>query len=265
MANIKLDWSGATASLGIKGYEVSYKESTDSLWTNFPFITSTSPSGTYTWTGAEYYKDYNFRIRTQDNVDLFSDYRTVNVNTTPPPPNTFNARTSTKTSNSITLFLTGANAVAGIKGHEISYRVVGSPTWTVKPFINSTSGSISNTTSGLVTNTNYEFRVRTRDTNNVWSTSYYEFTESTTDTLTINPIQRSYASVSSGSGCSLELSLNLLYYLGDIENDNILYSDDTLTTPFNGANRIWLVANIDNGYSVKIGTGGVVLEVGFCF
>lgn len=35
-------------------------------------------------------------------------------------------------------------------------------------------------------------------------------------------------------------------------------------TAFNGSNNIWLVANVDKSYSVKISISGVVSEISMC-
>ena len=270
MASIKLNWSGATASLGIKGYEISHKESTDSLWTTFPFITSSTSSGTYTWTGAEYNKNYNFRIRTKDNTDLLSNYKFVNISTIMEdnlPPTTVSSYVVNDVQpESFNITFSGASDDYEIKGHEVSYKKTADSTYTTNPFIITSSGSFTTSLTGLSPITEYNIRVRTKDIFDVWSTAYFSITL-TTDAEPVNSFNRSSSSKSTGTACgSLSLGSNLIYFSGILESGNVVYTNSSLTTPFNGSNRIWLVGSFDGleTYSVKISTIGVVTNMSLC-
>lgn len=268
MANIKLDWSGATASLGIKGYEVSYKESTDSLWTTFPFITSSTSSGTYTWTGATYNKNYNFRIRTKENTDLLSNYRFVNISTIMednlPPINVSSYVVNSIEPESFNITFSGASDDYEIKGYEVSYKKTADSTYTTNPFITTSSGSFTTSLTGLSPITEYNIRVRTKDIFDVWSTTYFSITL-TTDAEPVNSFNRSDSSISGGNACStLSLGVNLIYPSDILVSGVVVYSDSGLTTPFNGFNRVWLIGNINDIYSVKISATGVVSNISLC-
>lgn len=264
MANIQLNWSGATASNGIQGYEISYKESTGSTYTNLPFITSSATTGSYTWTSAALFKDYNFRIRTKDNENLFSSYKTFNLSTSVTSPNTVDSYILIYNNESeIGLEFSGATDDYGIKGHEVSYKRTIDSIYTTLPFITTSNGYFSIVIDSLVQSTDYDIRVRTQNIYDIWSSTYFNITEETLSGLT-SSVSRSITSANSGSACALTITSNYLYYSGIISNGNIFYTDSALTTPYAGSNRVWHVGNIDESYSVKISNSGVMSEVSLC-
>ena len=218
MANIQLNWSGATASNGIQGYEISFKESTGSTYTNLPFITTTATTGSYTWTSAEFSKDYNLRIRTKDNLNLYSTYKNVNITTIYPdnqPPNTVNSYIlDDVTSDSFEITFSGATDDYGIKGHEVSYKLNSDSIYTTLPFITTSGGSFTTIITGLSPTSEYNIRVRTRDIFNVWSNSYFEINENTVEE-TINYYYRSTNYKITGNGCGmLTIGSDKIYFYG---------------------------------------------------
>lgn len=84
----------------------------------------------------------------------------------------------------------------------------------------------------------------------------------------VNSLNRSSSSNTRTTACgSLSLGSNLIYFSGILESGNVVYTNSSLTTPFNGSNRVWLVGNIGEvfeTYSVKISTIGVVTNVTLC-
>ncbi len=270
MANIQLNWSGARASNGIQGYELSYKESSGSTYTNLPFITTSATTGSYTWTSAEFSKDYNIRIRTKDNLNLYSTYKNVNITTIYPdnqPPNTVNSYIlDDVTSDSFEITFYGATDDYGIKGHEVSYKLDSDSIYTTLPFITTSGGSFTTYITGLSPTSEYNIRVRTRDILNVWSNSYFVVNENTVGE-TINNYFRSSGSHAAFTACGfLTLSSDIVYFYGILENGGILYTDSGATTPFNGNNRVWLIGSFDGllTYSVKISRYGEVSELSSC-
>ena len=270
MPNIKLNWSGTQATRGVKQYEIGYKISTGLTYSILTNVTTTDTFGEYTWTGASYDMIYDFRIRTKDVEDYYSIYKYLTISTEVTgnqPPETVDSYIVNQISyDFMDLSFSGASDDYGIKGHEISYKKTTDSTYTTLPFISTTSGSFSKVIYFLTPNTGYDIRVRTQDVFDVWSTTYFEISESTIQE-DINSLYRSNSSILSGSGCSvLAIGSNLLYFYGILENGDIVYTSNSMTTPFNGNNRVWLIGSFDGlvTYSIKISTTGVVSKLSYC-
>ena len=177
MASIKLNWSGARATNGIKGYEISYKISTGLTYSILTNIVTTDTFGEYIWTGASYDNLYDIRIRTKDNEDDFSIYKNLSISTVITdnlPPETVDSYVVNEISSDfIDLTFSGATDDYGIKGHEISYKKSTDSTYTILPFITTSGGTFSKVIYGLIPNTDYDIRVRTQDVLDVWSLTYF--------------------------------------------------------------------------------------------
>lgn len=270
MASIKLNWSGARATNGIKGYEISYKISTGLTYSILTNIVTTDTFGEYIWTGVSYDNLYDIRIRTKDNEDDFSIYKNLSISTVITdnlPPETVDSYVVNEISSDfIDLTFSGATDDYGIKGHEISYKKSTDSTYTILPFITTSGGTFSKVIYGLIPNTDYDIRVRTQDVLDVWSLTYFNISE-TTEQEEINSLYRSTDYKLTENGCGvLTIGSNKIYFYGILENGDILYTNSGMTTPFNGNNRIWLIGSFDGllTYSVKISTSGEVSELMLC-
>jgi hypothetical protein len=271
MPNIKLDWSGASSTAPIAGYEIEYKLSTGSTFIPLTTVTTSATSGTYTWTGAIYNATYNFRIRTKDNVNNYSAYKTVNITTIPTtnqPPTPFDYYSSTNFSRQIDFFFAGATDDYGIKGYEISYKKVSDSTYTVLPFITTANAFLEYSLTDLEVNTEYNVRARTQDMFGVWSTAYYEILVNTTPAfqyLRSNDYQTDFDL----DICAVNQPSVHCYFnkpIGEVVVGDILYHNNTLTAVFDGDSHWWRIGSINtaNPKSYRINDLGVIEFIEEC-
>ena len=189
-STISIGWS-ATASLCYR-FEVEYKRSTYSSWTNGGFASSHS----YSASNLSSATTYNFRVRGQtahaehdDDGDLFCIFlttgytdwsSTLTATTKSTVPNRVTLSSNAQTPNNITLSW-GAPYSGGsaITGYEMQYRLVGDVAWTTWPDAIA-SDVRSLTVAGLLVGRAYQFQARAVNNlgNGPWS---YTFTQSTKD------------------------------------------------------------------------------------
>jgi len=274
MANIKLDWSGASASEGIKGYQIEYKLTGSVSFNNLIYVSSSASSGSYTWTDGEYNKTYNFRIKTQDNIDAFSTYKTTDIDTSISgnnPPETVNTLLYTSGVNSIVLTYSGASDDIGIAGHLLEYKKTSESEldWVVYGFISTTSGNFSELVTDLEEGTSYDFRVSTQDVLGLWSVDYFLSTVSTLSVINYKRSPFSYElPLQTLEDACFEMGVtstqNLYTYdiLDNLGVGDIFYTDNELTTTFNGGNEIWIVGNLSTTekYAIQINIIGEIVS-----
>lgn len=145
--------SGATISWtdnnGDSEYEVFFKKSSESSWNSLGKTTNL----TYTKTGLEYGKSYDFAvkaIKTYDGSSVTSDYsakKSITIKIAKPIINSVSL-SSYKT------VKVNFNKVTGASGYRIYYRVVGTSKWTAA------GTSTTFTTPKLLAGKKYEFKVR---------------------------------------------------------------------------------------------------------
>ena len=271
MANIKLDWSGATSEAPIAGYEIEYKLSTDSTFIPVTTVNTTATSGTYTFTGATYNLTYNFRIRTKDNIGNYSTYKTVNILAVPSsnlPPLPFNSSSPTTSSTQIDFFFSGATDDYGINGHEISYKKLTDSTYTTLPFITTPNGYLQYSLTGLDANTEYNVRARTQDIFGVWSSTYYMLLTET------NPAFQYHRSNDSQTDFDFDLCAvnqpSVHCYLDKIIEaisvGDTVYTNNDLTSVFDGDSHWWRIGSLvtPNPKTYKINDFGVIEEMFEC-
>src|SRR6266498_5233602 len=144
-----LDWNDVS---GATGYNIRYRKTGTSTWTN---ATSTTSSGAVS--GLTSSTTYEFQVQTVcsgGTIGAFSSSATFTT-TAPACGVTSGLSAINITSSSATL---DWNDVSGATGYNIRYRKTGTSTWTST---GTTSATSSVAVSGLASSTTYEFRVQT--------------------------------------------------------------------------------------------------------
>lgn len=79
-SSVTISWSGASDDYGIQGYEISFKETTDTTWIELPFQENTNSFGSITISPV-FSNDTDVRVRVKDISNNWSlDYNTIVVN-----------------------------------------------------------------------------------------------------------------------------------------------------------------------------------------
>lgn len=275
MTSIKLQWSNTTSQDPIVGYEIDYKLTSDILYIPLTYYMASDTFGEYIWNGASYNTSYDFRIRTKDVNNDYSTYRYVSISTdiidNLPPETVDSYQVNFPTIDTLDLEFFNASDDFGIKGHEVSYKKTTDSIYTILPFILTPSGSFMVSIVDLEADTDYNIRVRTQDIYDVWSTTYFEIIESTEIPIRIN---RSGSNLNPDlsftvvDACSLlTLGSNVLYSTSGVlilNIGDILYTNTSLTTPFNGLNTIWLIGDIGGNAGVLVNSFGKIQDIHFC-
>ena len=148
--SITLAWNAVS---GATGYQVQWKKSGETAWTNISAAnTSVTISGLTDDTGYE----FQVRATNADGESGWSSLLSVKTDKVVVPPTApANFHSTAQTVNSVTL---AWNSQAGLTGYTLQYKASNSSTWqtwTSAPGANATSATIT----GLTANTAYDFRL----------------------------------------------------------------------------------------------------------
>lgn len=264
---IKLDWSGATSTIGIEGYEIQYKLTGDTTYSPLTFVTTTNTYGSHNWDSAIVLNSYNFRIRTKQIDEQFSNFLTTTVTVTNAPPTTMTNGYFDFLVDSASLFYVGATDDLEIKGHEISYKVQSASTWTIQPFITTDEDFLFYNLTGLTQNTNYDIRIRTQDILDLWSVNYFQ-----TSGATAQPYQYLRSDDSQTTSDMNKCLVNFPTVncwtrkpVSILNTGDTVYTNSNTTSVFNGGSNYWRIGNTAEGFkSYRINTSGVILQVVSC-
>jgi len=268
MANINLTWNGATDDNGISGYQIQWRLSTNSPWSTPPIFVNHNPTygintvktggGSYSHTPTQYI-DHYFRIRIVDSVGQYSPYKEIFVSVSSDSV-LISATCSTDSSiiclshpfnpvNPIILLDTNNNSATQVA---INYIVRKTDNTTFNGFnrywrillLDGSSWNCRVSTLGLVS----------------------EVIPCEISTIKSELISDGYSTnVSSTTNLLCEASLYYpIYYDGILTIGTIIYkvlNGNTLSSPFIGANKYYLISEDINTYFVKIGNNGSVSSI----
>lgn len=142
-----LSWSSVG---GATGYDVDYKLSTSSTWTN---AATGTPFSSVNISGLVAGSNYNWRVRAGCGEGIYGNYTASQFNTTEPcnPPS---GLTSSVTSNSATV---GWAAVSNATNYDVEYKLTSASLWTTAA---TATSSTSVNIPGLTAATSYHWRVK---------------------------------------------------------------------------------------------------------
>ena len=166
-ASAALSWPEPTftGSETLVRYEVEYKLTSDSSWTNWANVSNTAPR-TSTVTGLTNATSYDFRIVTVTSTSA-SSYSSV-VSATPiglPTAPQSLVATAGNSQVDLTWSAPVSNGGSAITDYRIQYRVNGTSSWTT--YVDGTSTSTSVRVASLTNGTEYEFQVAALNTGGV--------------------------------------------------------------------------------------------------
>lgn len=258
MANLNVDFFGATDAQQIKGFESRYKRTTDPSFTNVPFYPTTSGGGSFTIPSLVYGATYLIETRTVNFYDLVSSWKQTFFD--------FNLTYSGLRTNGVV---------------DVADKCLGTPSvifYSVVPLANLDIGNYiygnEECTLKIIGGnkyykTNNNFIVYRIDNDgqiiDIDSTSCLPPVTITNYFPSIVGVtNRSYRI---GEVCYLELSNSSLYIfsyntvptIGDVFKSGP-------STNFNGGNNWWLISNdsMDAFYEVRINTVGDIIAVNIC-
>jgi hypothetical protein len=269
MSNIiNLTWNGATDDNGISGYQIQWRTSTTSPWsqppilvnhnTNSPGNTPTSGGGSYNHTITQV-RDHTFRIRIIDSVGQFSAYKTITVSVdtstiliSSQGSQLGNNRVCTlNTFNPINPILLKDNNVA------TTDTIVDNLT-----FVKKDDGSVFDGELKfwriLLNNISYRCKIDT-------SGMIQSHVQCSSNVKTFNISSQGYDSnITNGPICVADL-FNTIYFNNELEIGTIIYTtlneNGALSDIFIGNNKYYLIGNYDFYYIIQIQSNGSVSSI----
>ncbi len=292
--------STTTVDCGLAGYatDITPTSTTTSTTTITPTTTSTttaSPTTTTTTTVDCSLDGYAVDVTpTTTTTSTTLAPTTTTTSSTTATPTTTSTTTATPTTTTTTTIDCALDGIAtDITPTTTTTSTTASPTTTstttVAPTTTSTttlSPTTTSTTTAVPTTTTTTTAVPTTTSTTTavpTTTSTTTAAPTTTSTTTVTPTTSTTTTLpasiawvtggggngqfSSGAACALTIGGPTLYtavpYTG---NGSVFYTNNTLTTPFNGANLWYKVYNVSGGYSlaVQINTSGVQIDSSSC-
>lgn len=164
MASIKVKWAGAQDDTQIKGYELSWRLSGDTIWNVESFIETNETFGEFILDSPVEGNVYEFRVRVQDISDNWSLTYTygiasyINFGNPPLAPSsvTLEAR-----ANSIVINWSGGYDGINVKGYEVSWKEISASTYNVEAIIETKFGYGTYELTGLTVQNEYDIQLRT--------------------------------------------------------------------------------------------------------
>lgn len=270
MANIDLTWNGATDDNGISGYEIQWRLSSNSPWSTPPIFinhdsnygtnTSKTGGGSYSHVPTQFVKHY-FRIRIVDSVGQYSAYKEIEVNV-----DTNNVLISATYSNipsnvCISQTFNPINPIILLDTNNdiVSTLPLSLQSYTVKTINNTTFNGYNKFWRISISSSSWNCRVgvdgvigltipcQVSTINSELISDGFLTTINTTNTLI----------------CEAQLYYEV-YYDGSLGIGTIIYNElnvDTLSSPFPGANKYYLISEGIDTYFVRIGNNGSVSSI----
>ena len=166
--SLTVTWSAPdiTGKSAIDDYDVRYKLSTASSWTNEPANTADSTATTRTLTGLAPASQYDVQVRAENDEGdgAWSDTATGTLVTNNPPgmmdPSTLAHVTGQDTHLSVSWTAPADNGGAAIDDYDVQYKLATDSSWTGEPAGTPNSTNTSGTLTGLTAHGQYEVQVR---------------------------------------------------------------------------------------------------------
>jgi len=266
MSNIiNLTWNGATDDIGISGYQIQWRTSTTSPWSqpilvnhnpNSPGNTPTSGGGSYSHTITQV-RDHTFRIRIIDSVGQFSAYKTIAVSV-----DTATILISTRDSQINDDLVCGFPVINSIllkDNNGVATTTIINNLTFVKNFDNTTFNGQGRFWRILLNNISYRCKIDTsgKIESHVQCSSF--------NVKTFNISSQGYDSnITNGPICVADL-LNTIYFNNELVIGTIIYTslneNGTLSDLFIGSNRYYLISDNDFYYIIQIQNNGSVSSI----
>ena len=266
MSNIiNLTWNGATDDIGISGYQIQWRTSTTSPWSqpilvnhnpNSPGNTPTSGGGSYSHTITQV-RDHTFRIRIIDSVGQFSAYKTIAVSV-----DTATILISTRNSQLNDNLVCGFPVINSIllkDNNGVTTTTIINNLTFVKNSDNTTFNGLGRFWRILLNNISYRCKIDTSGK----IESHVQCSSFNVKTFSISS-QGYDSNITNGPICGADL-LNTIYFNNELVIGTIIYTslneNGTLSDLFIGSNRYYLISNFDFYYIIQIQNNGSVSSI----
>lgn len=269
MANINLTWNGAVDDNGISGYQLQWRLSPNSPWSTPPILINHNPNygpntsktggGSYSHTPTQFV-DHYFRIRIVDSVGQYSTYKEILVNVE--KNDVLISATSSLTNSSNVCISQTFNPVNPIILIDTNNNSQNINTISINYLVKKTDNSVFN---GL----NRYWRILLLD-NSSWNCLINttgvitDVSSCLTTTIKSELISLGFTSNTTSSLiCEAELNYQI-YYDDSLGLDTIIYTqlnNNTLSLPFVGGNKYYLISEDFSTYIVKLSNTGSVTSI----
>jgi len=267
MSNIiNLTWNGATDDNGISGYQIQWRTSTTSPWSQ-PILVNHNPNspgnnlisggGSYSHTITQV-RDHTFRIRIIDSVGQFSGYKEISV-----PVDSSTILISSQgiaLGNNLVCTSNALNPINPIllKDNGVITSTITDTLTFVKNVDDSTFDGQNRFWRILLNTISYKCKIEP-------SGKIVSHEQCSSNIRTFNISSQGYDSnITNGQICVADLN-NTIYFNNELQIGTIVYNtlndNGTLSGPFIGINRYYLISDNDFYYIIQIQNNGSVSSI----